>query len=188
MGSTKPKKTVSLVAAVCRNRIIGKGNDLVWRDKLDMDRFVELTTGKTVIMGRKTWDFIPQRYRPLRNRENLIVTRNPTLLALPREEYDDTTSSMFVPDLTTAIDLAQSDAVMVIGGSQIYEQALPIAKHMYLTEVELDIDGDAEFPFFNPRMWHCTNTETHVNKHGVEFRFCHYMSVGDDNAVFLPNL
>lgn len=136
--------TISAIAALGNQRQIGKDNDLLWNLPEDLKRFKELTSGKAVIMGRKTWESLPEIVRPLPDRENIILTRD-----LNYEAPGGTV----VHDLDTAITRANEwstkndrNEVFIIGGANIYTQALPVTEKLYLTLVDSDKDGDVFFP------------------------------------------
>lgn len=134
--------TVSLVAAVAANGVIGRDGGLPWRLPEDLRFFKRLTTGHTVIMGRKTWDELG---KPLPDRRNIVVTRNP-LLSCPGAER--------AASLGEALGLATGDAqVFIIGGGEIYRQALPLADRMYLTEIDAAVEGDTRFPDWDRAAW-----------------------------------
>jgi dihydrofolate reductase len=124
---------ISLIAAMSKNRVIGNNNSLIWKLPADMKRFKEITTGKTVIMGRKTYESIG---RPLPNRRNIIITRNGSYSV----DGCEVTSS-----LEKAIEISNGDA-MIIGGGEIYTQALSIADKVHLTIIHEDFEGDTYFP------------------------------------------
>jgi dihydrofolate reductase len=129
---------VSLIAAVAGNGVIGRGNELVWRLPEDQRRFRQLTVGAPVIMGRNTWDSLPERFRPLPGRRNIVLTRQPSWQAAGAEA---------VHTLDAALDLLHdSPKVFVIGGAQVYALALARADELELTEIERDFDGDSHFP------------------------------------------
>ena len=129
---------VVVIAAVARNRVIGCDNRLLWNIPEDMAHFKKLTTGHTVLMGRKTWESLPARFRPLPGRRNIVVSRQADYAA-PGAELADS--------LENALKLASTSAtVFVIGGEQIYAQAMGIADRLEITEVDLEPDGDAWFP------------------------------------------
>lgn len=135
---------ISLVAAVSSNGVIGVNGGLPWRLPADLRFFKRLTTGHTIIMGRRTWDEIR---RPLPERRNIVVTRNPQA-AFPGAER--------APDLASALASARAAGdteVFVIGGGEIYRQALPLADRMYLTEVHAGVEGDTWFPAWDPTGW-----------------------------------
>lgn len=129
---------VSLIAAVAKNGVIGRGNDMVWRLPEDQRHFRQLTLGAPVVMGRSTWDSLPARFRPLPGRRNVVLTRQPQWQA-PGAEV--------VHTLDAAWRLLQdSPRVFVIGGAQVYALALPRADELLLTEIERAFDGDCHFP------------------------------------------
>lgn len=137
---------IALVAARAENGVIGREGDLPWRIASDLKRFKALTMGKPVVMGRKTWDSLPRR--PLPGRANLVVSR--TLHSVDGADL--------FRDVETALKAAAALAgargeVCVIGGAQIYAEALPQADRLYLTEVALRPEGDARFPELDRSEW-----------------------------------
>ncbi|WP_295003516.1 dihydrofolate reductase [uncultured Dechloromonas sp.] len=136
---------VVVIAAVARNRVIGKDNTLIWNIPADMAHFKALTTGQTVIMGRKTWESLPPRFRPLPGRRNIVISRQPDYAA-PGAELADS--------LEAALALAAStETAFVIGGEQIYRQAIAVADRLEITEVDLEPEGDAWFPSIPADTW-----------------------------------
>ncbi len=136
---------VVVIAAVARNRVIGKDNTLIWNIPADMAHFKALTTGQTVIMGRKTWESLPPRFRPLPGRRNIVISRQPDY-AVPGAELADS--------LEAALALAASaETAFVIGGEQIYRQAIAVADRLEITEVDLEPEGDAWFPEIPAPTW-----------------------------------
>lgn len=133
------RPTLSLIAAVAQQRAIGRANELLWSEPEDQKHFRRVTTGCPVIMGRKTWDSLPARFRPLPGRRNIVITRN----AAWRADGAET-----VHALKDALALcAGAPQVFVIGGAQIYAEALPLADELVLTEVALAFpDADSFFP------------------------------------------
>ncbi len=133
--------TTILIAAVAQNRVIGKGNQLVWRNRDDMERFRLLTIGHTVLMGRKTWESLPERFRPLPGRLNVILTRTP---------FDTrSNSALTVTSLEQARTVATSygtSTLFVIGGGEVYRATIDHATRLELTEIEADFEGDVTFP------------------------------------------
>ncbi len=133
-----PRPEVILIAAVARNGAIGRGNELLFREPADQRRFRELTLGCPVIMGRKTWDSLPARFRPLPGRRNLVLSRDGAR-TLPGAEV--------VASLDSALTLLiEAPRVFVIGGAELYAQALPRADALMLTEIGADLEGDTFFP------------------------------------------
>jgi dihydrofolate reductase len=142
--------TLSLIAAVARNGAIGKDNALLWRLPEDLQFFKRTTLGCPVIMGRKTYDSIG---RPLPGRHNIVVTRNPQWQA---SGVDAVTS------LAAALALvADAPKVFVIGGAQLYAQALPLAGELVLTEVDADYEADTFFPEWNKAAFTEVSREAH---------------------------
>ena len=136
---------LSIIVAVAGNRAIGKDNQLLWHLPEDMRYFRETTRGKPVIMGRKTWESLPEKFRPLPGRRNIVVSRNPDYVAAGAE---------LAASLDDAVRLAGHDGeVFVIGGETIYRQALPLADRLYLTEIREAVEGDAFFPALAPSDW-----------------------------------
>jgi dihydrofolate reductase len=135
---TKPA-VLSLIAAVARNGAIGKGNDLLWQEAEDQKHFRRTTLGCPVIMGRRTWDSLPARFRPLPGRRNIVVTRN-TAWSEPGAEVAHSIEAA----LALVADAAKA---FVIGGGELYAMALPLADELVLTEIDLDFtDADTFFP------------------------------------------
>jgi len=133
--------TVSIVAAMGRDRVIGQDNKLPWHLPSDMRRFSELTLGKVVVMGRKTFESIG---RALPNRDNIVLTRNESYYA----------AGCFVAhSVDEVLSFAACEELVVIGGAQVYEQFLPLADRMYLTLIPAEFEGDAYFPRFHSCDW-----------------------------------
>ena len=146
-----------LIAAMGENRVIGVDNQLPWRLPGDLKYFKARTLGKPVVMGRKTWDSLG---RPLPGRLNLVVSRQAGLQLEGAEVF---------ASLPAALQRAQAwaqeqgvDEVMLIGGAQLYEQALPLAERLYLTRVALSPAGDAWFPPFEGEQWQRTSCTEHA--------------------------
>ena len=153
---------LSLIAAMAKNRIIGRDNQLPWKLPEDLRYFKAATLGKPVIMGRKTWESLG---RPLPGRRNIVVTRN-ARYALAGAEV--------APSLEAAITAVQEETeVFVIGGAELYRQALPIADRLYLTEIAEAFGGDASFPELSPD-WQEISRETHVAESGLGYAFVVY--------------
>ncbi len=139
---------ISIIVAASEDQAIGKNGDLLWRMPADMKHFKTLTTGHTIIMGRKTFDSLPKGALP--NRTNIVLTRNP----------EATFANCIVcSNLQQALDhCAGEDEVFIIGGSQIYEQAMKLADRIYLTRVDASFpDADARFPMIEPTEWQVTD-------------------------------
>jgi dihydrofolate reductase len=143
---------ISLIVAMSENRVIGVENRLPWHIPEDLQRFKAITSGHPIIMGRKTFDSIG---RPLPKRTNLVVTRNRDWRA---------ESVLACGSLPEALDWASrspgSDEVFVIGGGEIFREALPLAHRIYLTEVQWPFEGDAFFPAFDEAAYHEVKRES----------------------------
>jgi len=129
------KPIISLVAAMAKNRVIGKDNQMPWHLPADLQHFKNVTMGKPIIMGRKTFESIG---RALPGRRNIVITSNPDFSA----EGCDSASSF---EQALAL-VAEAEEVMVIGGGSLYQQTLPLADRLYLTFIALEVDGDTHFP------------------------------------------
>jgi len=157
---------IALIAAVARNGAIGRDNALLFDEPADQRHFRAATLGCPVIMGRKTWDSLPARFRPLPGRRNVVVSRNAGLAVAVAE---------LAPDLATALDrVADAPRAFVIGGAQLYAQALPQADTLVLTEIDADLDGDAFFPDWDRSLFECTSSVEAVSAAGVPYRFVTY--------------
>ena len=142
-------QTISLIAALGKNRVIGNENKLIWNIPADMKRFREITSGKSVIMGRKTFESIG---KPLPKRKNIIITRDKNYKA---------DGCIVVHSLNGALKAAGDGEIMVIGGAQIYAEFLPRANKMYLTIIGREFEGDAYFPEYNENEWKEVSREVH---------------------------
>jgi len=154
---------ISLVAAVARNGAIGKNNKLLCRISEDLQFFKRTTLGSPVIMGRKTWDSIG---RPLPGRRNIVVTRNPEWSADGAER---------AASLQEAMVLVQNaPKVFVIGGGEIYAQALPFADELVLTEIDADFEGDAFFPAWDKSQFSARASNAQTSEQGLAYRWVTY--------------
>ncbi len=155
-----------IIAAVADDRAIGRGGDLVFHISADLKRFKALTTGHTIIMGRKTFESLPKGALP--NRRNIVITRNASL-SFPGAE---TTTS--IEDALTLARAAGETEAFIIGGAQIYAQTLPLADRLEITAIEATApDADAHFPILNPDHWQLTETSGSLNdpKSTLNYRF-----------------
>ena len=161
---------ISLIAALTRNRVIGKDNDLPWHLPDDMKYFMQTTKGHHVVMGRKNYDSIPEKFRPLPNRTNIVVTRQKDL-KLP--------GCLVVNALEDAVSIARNageSELFIIGGSTIYRLGLPFADRLYLTEIDAELDGDTHFPAINRNDWKEVSRKHHPadDRHAFPFDFVIY--------------
>ncbi|MSU75227.1 MAG: dihydrofolate reductase [Candidatus Magasanikbacteria bacterium] len=144
---------LSLIAAIAKNNCIGKSNALPWYLPEDLKHFKKLTTGKIVLMGRKTWESIPEKFRPLPNRLNIVVTHQANIKFTPGVEVYHTIDDAMAAHL--------NDEIMVIGGGEIYRQTFERAATLYITEVHQNVDGDVFFPEIDKKIWRETERENH---------------------------
>jgi dihydrofolate reductase len=158
---------VVLIAAVGRHGEIGRGNDLLWRTREDLLHLKNTTMGHPVVMGRKTWDSLPERFRPLPGRRNLVVSRNAAFEASGAEA---------VTSLDAALAAcADAPRVFVVGGAQLYALALPRADELVLTEVDAAFDdADAFFPAWDRDHFEEQSRVPHTDADGRPFAFVHY--------------
>ena len=134
---------IAIVVAISRKCVIGRDGGLPWHISSDLQRFKAITMGKPIIMGRKTWESLPRK--PLPGRQNIVITRQKNFVA---------DGALVAGDLNAAIALAGgADEICIIGGGDIYRQALPLTDRLYLTEVDMDVEGDTRFPDFDPNEW-----------------------------------
>ncbi|MGD9636913.1 MAG: dihydrofolate reductase [Pirellulales bacterium] len=143
---------ISLIAAMAENGVIGRGGQLPWRLKADLARFKQLTLGHTLIMGRKTWESIG---RPLAGRRMIVVTRQSGYSAQGAEVTNS---------LEAALEGARSageEEAFVIGGAEIYRQALPLADRLYMTLVLAEVEGDTKFPEIDWDLWARIDSKSH---------------------------
>lgn len=156
---------VSMIVAIDRNRVIGKDNALPWKLSGDMKFFKETTMGKPVIMGRKTYESIG---KPLEGRANIVVTRDPDFDAEGIEPVENIEVALKAGRMVA--EITGTDEVVIIGGTQIYEAMLPEATRIYLTEVDLAVDGDAVFPELGPEWKETERSQNQTDKKsGVEY-------------------
>ena len=153
------KSPLALIASVARNRSIGLGSELVWREPEDMRWFKRQTLGCPVIMGRKTWDSLPARFRPLPGRSNIVVTRQSDWRASGAQVAG--TFERAVAMAQASIDQQPAPRIFVIGGGQLYMAALPLADELLLTEIDADLPGDTVFPAWNRQDFVEQQRETH---------------------------
>jgi dihydrofolate reductase len=154
---------IYLVAAVASNGIIGAKGELPWRLPEDLKHFKRLTLGHPVIMGRRTWQSLKG---PLPGRENIVVTRNRGYAA---------PGAAVASSLEGALALCAGEPVVfVIGGSTLFEESLPIAAGLVITEIHKDFEGDTWFPRYDRSRWKESQREQHVTADGTKFDFVLY--------------
>lgn len=161
---------VVLIAAVARNGVIGREGGLAFNEPTDQKHFRASTLGLPVVMGRRTWDSLPVRFRPLPGRRNVVVTRNAGLQAAGA----DVVTSL--PDALAL--LADAPRVMVIGGAQLYVAAMPLATELLLTEIDADLPGDVHFPAWDRSKFQLVESQPHVTAGGLNYAFNRYRRKG----------
>lgn len=164
---------VSLIVAVSENLTIGKDNDLPWHLPDDMKYFMEATKGHHVIMGRKNYDSIPTKFKPLPNRTNIVVTR---------KEKFEAPGCVVVHSIEDGLSFAMKHdetEAFIIGGAEIYKQGLKFTQRMYITEIEASIEGDTHFPAFDNNEWEEVSRIHHDkdDRHKYAFDFVIYERV-----------
>ena len=141
-------KNISIIVAVAANHAIGKNNDLLWHISKDLQRFKKLTEGHYVIMGKRTYFSLP--FRPLKNRTNIIITD------VPGEIIDNCLMAYSIEDAVSKMDSDNENFIM--GGGSIYNQFLPLADKLYITQVNKAFEADTFFPEISPEEWKLTET------------------------------
>ena len=161
--SARPR--ISLIWAQARNGVIGKDGVMPWHLPEDLAHFKRTTLSHPVIMGRRTWDSIPPRFRPLPGRRNIVVTR--------QADWQETGVES-APSLVDALQKCENDRqVWIIGGAQIYAQALPLADELVVTEIDADFDGDAHAPALSAE-WREVARDPVVAASGLRLAFVTY--------------
>lgn len=159
MSSAKTPR-VSVIAALARNRVIGIDNRLPWRLPEDLAHFKALTLNHPILMGRKTFESLG---RPLPGRTNIVITRNPGY----RRD-----GCLVADSIPAALALCGDAAeVFFIGGAELYAQAIPLADRLYLTEVDIEAEGDARFPDYDPGAFRELSRESHTGGKGDALAF-----------------
>jgi len=161
---------IALIAAMSRNGVIGHDNELLWRLPEDLQFFKRVTMGHPVIMGRKTWDSIPAKFRPLSGRTNIVVTRQADWQA---------DGALTAHTLEEALELAlesvaddpHASRAYVIGGAQLYALAMPHADELVMTEIDRDYQGDARFPGWTRGDFIEVSREVHTAAPPNDFKF-----------------
>jgi dihydrofolate reductase len=158
---------ISLIAAVSANRVIGKNNDLPWSLPDDSRYFMQTTKGHFVILGRKNYDSLPAKYKPLPNRTNIVVTRQKDFHAPECIVVDSVDKAIAI-----AADSGETEA-FIIGGAEIYALGLPRGQRLYITEINAQVEGDTFFPEFDHTEWREVSRVHHPadSRHVFDFDF-----------------
>lgn len=172
----------SIIAAISRNKVLGKDNKIPWSLPEDMKRYVAFTTGNppsdkknALLMGRKTWESIPEKYRPLKNRINVVITRQP--------DYSVPEGVLVYSSLDQALTELKNNPevnnVLVNGGQEVYAQAIirPECSTLYLTEIDQDFEGDSFFPEIPKDFKLIEESEYQTSESGLRYRFLMYSRV-----------
>ena len=148
---------ISIIVAISKNQVIGKNNQLIWNLPKDMKYFMDTTMNTTVIMGRKNYESIPKKYRPLKNRNNVIITRNKSYKAEGCLVVNSIEESM------ESLRNIENKEVFVIGGGEIYKKFLEkgLIDRMYITHIDEQFDGDTFFPEINYDSWQSSELLNH---------------------------
>ena len=156
---------ISIIVAISKNQVIGKNNQLIWHLPKDMKFFMDTTMDTVVIMGRKNYESIPKKYRPLKNRKNIIITRNKTYKA------EGCTIVNSIDESLKVVNNIENKEIFVIGGGEIYKKFLEkgLIDRMYITHIDQYFDGDTFFPEINYESWKSfeihDHTKDEVNPH-----------------------
>lgn len=158
----KPVRSVKVIVAYSRNRVIGRDNTLPWRLPNDLKHFKQQTLGCPVIMGRKTWESLG---RPLPGRQNVVISRFVKAID----------GAVVATSLEHALELAGNHpTVFIIGGAQLYQQSLDQADEVIATEIDTDIEGDAHFPVLDPQTWKEVDRQVQPEENGLRYAFVTY--------------
>lgn len=156
---------ISMIAAMARDRVIGKDNQMPWHLPADLAHFKRVTLGKPILMGRRTFESIG---RPLPGRRNLVISRNADYAPEGVEVF-----SSLEAVLSSLDEGGEVEELMVIGGGNLYRQLLNQADILYLTQIDLNVEGDTRFPAYEAQEWHCVASEAHQpdekNPHAYRF-------------------
>jgi len=159
-------RKISIIVAMSQNYVIGIKNKLPWRISADLKNFKKITLGHPVIMGRKTYDSIG---KPLKDRDNIVISRDKSLKIDDVQVVDSLEKAVF--------KRADSPEVFIIGGQQIYQIALPLATHMYITKVDGNFEGDAYFPDYIQEEWREVAREDLITENNLKFSFLKYKKI-----------
>jgi dihydrofolate reductase len=164
---------ISIIVAVSENNVIGKDNSLIWNLPLDMKFFKEKTMGHCIITGRKNYESIPEKYRPLPNRTNIIVTRKKDYIAQGALISDSIPNALTKAYMHSEME---TDEIFIIGGGEIYKECIKFADRMYITKVHANFEGDTFFPEIDFSVWKETSKTSHKadDKHKYDFTFIEY--------------
>ena len=163
-------RNISMIVAVSKNNVIGKNNSLAWHLPDDMNYFSNMTQGHSVIMGRKNWESIPKKFRPLPNRKNIVITRN--------TDFNEDKCKV-VNSLEDAIKVSRNnddEEIFIIGGGEIYKLGFDFIDKLYITEIKSNVEVDTFFPLWDSKKWKEVSRIKHPSddKHIYEFDYVIY--------------
>jgi dihydrofolate reductase len=165
---------INLIWAQARNRVIGLNGTIPWHLPEDLAYLKRMTLGCPIIMGRKTWDSLPPKFRPLPGRTNVVISRQADWHADGALPAKNILEALSICEHMSIILDPSPEQVWVLGGAQIYAEALPLAKRILVTEIDSDFEGDAFAPLLGEE-WRETERESHVSKTGLAFSFVTYV-------------
>lgn len=162
--------TISLIAALTQNHVIGLNNDLPWSLPDDMKYFMQTTIGHHVVMGRKNYDSLPVKFKPLPKRTNIVITRQKEFVAPGCHIFSS------IEQAIALAKTANENELFIIGGAEIYKLGLPLANRLYLTEIKTTLAGDTYFPEFDRTQWKAVSRQAHPadDRHRFAFDFVIY--------------
>lgn len=165
---------IGLIFAQSGNGYIGKDGQLLFQIPEDMKRFKELTSGSGVVMGRRTWDSIPEKFKPLPNRENFVLSRNGLYLAEQTRKYPELRgSNNLLTAMDILLDMGNTD-VWIIGGESLYEEGMKYADVIHQTLVTRHFDGDAKAPVIDENVWVSEVGKPWKEHNGLYYQFNTY--------------
>lgn len=155
---------INIIVAMSNNFVIGKNNTLPWHLPTDLKYFKDTTNGHTVVMGRKCWESIPENYRPLPNRKNIVLSRNKDYVAK---------GATVINDLEQILSSNESNhkQIFIIGGAELYKEAFKYANKLFLTQIFQDVDGDIILEGLNSKDWCLYEGSEIYEENGFKFRF-----------------
>jgi dihydrofolate reductase len=152
---------ISIIVAIAEDNGIGYRNELLWHIPEDLKRFKNLTFGKTVIMGKKTWESLPKK--PLPGRKNIVITDDPL------DNFELSITAYSIEDAISKC--GENDEIFIIGGGSIYRQFMPLADRLYITYIHKKTPADTYFPFINPEIWEIIEKEEHTQDEAKEIPY-----------------
>jgi dihydrofolate reductase len=155
---------LTIIVAISENNIIGSKGKIPWKIKEDMNRFKQLTLDHPIIMGRKTYESIPKKFRPLPRRKNIILSNT----------FEQREGIYIARNLNDSLILTENQDAYIIGGTETYKIFLPLVNYLEITKVHANYDGDAFFPIIQWENWDLINQEEKISEEGVPFSFLSY--------------